>query len=98
MVTVLAALPHAVMRPSRSKMRSGDSGRFAKRTPVASATAFAIAGATGLIAHSPWALAPSGPIVSYVSAKYTSLWGTSAKAGNAVVRAAPDSPWRPCAS
>ena len=46
------------------KMRSGVSGRCAKRTPVAFISALAIAGATGLIAHSPCALAPSGPIRS----------------------------------
>ena len=50
--------------PSASKMRSGVNGRCAKRTPVALASALAIAGATGLIAHSPCDLAPSGPIVS----------------------------------
>ena len=35
------------------KMRSGVNGRCGKRTPVAFASAFAMAGATGLIAHSP---------------------------------------------
>ena len=49
---------------SSAKMRSGDSGRSAKRTPVAWATALETAGATGLIAHSPCALAPSGPMAS----------------------------------
>ena len=62
-------------------MRSGDSGRLANRTPVAFATAFETAGATGLMAHSPCALAPSGPMVSHVSANYTSVWGMSANAG-----------------
>src|SRR5215470_4068486 len=62
---------------SAAKMRSGVSGRCAKRTPVALATALAIAGATGLIAHSPCDLAPSGPMRSYVFAKNTSLRGTS---------------------
>jgi hypothetical protein len=57
------------------------------RTPVASATALAIAGATGLIAHSPWDLAPSGPIVSTVPAKNTSVCGMSAKAGSIEIRA-----------
>src|SRR5688572_12388515 len=38
--------------PSRSKMRSGVSGRSANLTPVASVTALAMAGATALIAHS----------------------------------------------
>src|SRR5258705_13878028 len=50
--------------PSFAKMRSGVNGRWGKRTPVASASAFAIAGATGLIEPSPCAFAPSGPIVS----------------------------------
>ncbi len=50
--------------PSLSKMRSGESGRLVKRTPVASATALTIAGATQLMPHSPCALAPSGPILS----------------------------------
>src|SRR6185437_333452 len=67
--------------PRSAKMRSGVSGRCAKRTPVALAIALAMAGATGLIAHSPWDLAPSGPMRSCVSAKCTSLGGTSAKAG-----------------
>src|SRR6185312_1623845 len=67
--------------PRSAKMRSGVSGRCAKRTPVASAIALAMAGATGLIAHSPWDLAPSGPIRSWVSAKCTSLGGVSANAG-----------------
>src|SRR4029077_15850054 len=66
---------------SAAKMRSGVSGRCAKRIPVASATALATAGATGLIGHSPCDLAPSGPMRSWVSAKNTSLGGTSAKAG-----------------
>ena len=34
-------------------MRSGVNGRWAKRTPVASANAFAMAGATGLIGYFP---------------------------------------------
>jgi hypothetical protein len=50
--------------PSLSKMRSGVSGRSGNRTPVALATALAIAGATALIAHSPCALAPNGPTLS----------------------------------
>ena len=63
MVTALAVFRRA-HEPSLSKMRSGDSGRLGKRTPVALATALTIAGATQLMAHSPCALAPSGPILS----------------------------------
>src|SRR6185369_8257201 len=68
-------------KPSLSKIRSGVSGRSGKRMPVACMTALAIAGATGLMEHSPCDLAPSGPMVSYVSAKKISVRGTSAKAG-----------------
>ena len=49
---------------SLPKMRSGVNGRCGKRTPVAFASAFAMAGATGLMAHSPCDFAPSGPIES----------------------------------
>ena len=43
----------AVTDDSLSKMRSGVSGKWQKRTPVAFFSALAIADATGLIAHSP---------------------------------------------
>src|SRR5260221_1783675 len=46
------------------KMRAAVKGRLVQRTPVAFLMAFAIAGATGLIAHSPCDFAPSGPILS----------------------------------
>src|SRR5260221_5830415 len=49
---------------SCEKMRAAVKGRLVKRTPVAFLIAFAIAGATGLIAHSPCDFAPSGPILS----------------------------------
>ena len=70
MVTLPVAAEHSAASPahgcpaSLEKMRSGVNGRCAKRTPVAFASAFAMAGATGLIAHSPCAFAPSGPILS----------------------------------
>src|SRR5262249_6615913 len=63
------------------KIRSAVNGRCGKRTPVASLSAFAMAVWTRLIEPSPCAFAPSVPIVSWVSAKNTSLGGTSAKAG-----------------
>jgi hypothetical protein len=62
--------------PSLSKIRSGVKGKCGNRTPVA----LAIAGATGLIAHSPCAFAPNGPIASCVSAKNTCVRRTPAKA------------------
>jgi hypothetical protein len=49
---------------SCEKMRAAVKGRLVKRTPVAFLIAFAIAGATALIAHSPCDFAPSGPILS----------------------------------
>ncbi len=52
------------------------------RTPVASRSALAKAGATGLNGLSLIDLAPSGPIESEVSEKCTSVRGTSAKAGS----------------
>ena len=61
-------------------MRSGVNGRCGKRTPVASASAFAMAGATGLIAHSPCDFAPAARSIVGIGEE-TSLRGTSAKAG-----------------
>ncbi len=52
-----------------------------KRMPVASAIALPSAAATGLYGLSLIDFAPSGPIVSDVSAKKTSVRGTSAKEG-----------------
>ncbi|MGY4503056.1 hypothetical protein ACVWYH_007013 [Bradyrhizobium sp. GM24.11] len=49
--------------------------------PVASAIALPSAAATGLYGLSLIDLAPSGPIVSDVSANNTSVRGTSAKDG-----------------
>ncbi len=66
---------------SLANRRSGVKGRWAKRTPVAFANAFDTAGATGLMAHSPWDLAPSGPIASTVPARKRSVRGASAQAG-----------------
>ena len=49
--------------------------------PVASRIALASAGATGLNGLSLIDFAPSGPMLSWVSAKSTSVAGTSAQAG-----------------
>ena len=51
------------------------------RTPVASRTALASAGATGLNGLSLIPLAPSGPSASDVEATSTSVRGTSPQAG-----------------
>src|ERR1700730_15346942 len=61
--------------------RSGLNGTAVKRMPVASASALPIAAATGLSGLSLLELAPIGPSVSVVSAKNTSVRGTSAKEG-----------------
>ena len=52
-----------------SNSRGGVNGSLAKRMPVASVNAFAIAAATGLIGLSLIGLAPIGPTVSVVAAK-----------------------------
>ena len=49
-----------------SNSRGGVNGSFAKRMPVASVNAFAIAAATGLTGLSLIGLAPIGPTVSVV--------------------------------
>ena len=56
-------------------------GSRVKRIPVASRSALARAGATGLNGLSLMDLAPSGPSASSVSAKKISVRGTSAKVG-----------------
>jgi lysophospholipase L1-like esterase len=63
------------------QIRSRVNGSDANRTPVASRSALASAGATGLNGLSLIDFAPSGPIASSVSAKCTSVGGTSAKVG-----------------
>ena len=78
---------------SLANRRSGVKGRWAKRTPVALASALETAGATGLMPHSPWDLAPSGPIVSIVSAKKMSVCGVSAKAGTRQLRSCGFTMW-----
>src|SRR5438067_9684910 len=60
---------HDLFSASLLNMRSALKGRLVKRMPVASLKALAKAGAMGLMGLSLMALAPSGPIVSYVSAK-----------------------------
>jgi hypothetical protein len=59
-----------------------------KRTPVASRTAFASAGATGLNGASLIGLAPNGPSGSLVAAKCTSVRGRSASTGTWYSRSA----------
>jgi hypothetical protein len=58
------------------------------RTPVASRTAFARAGATGLNGASLIGLAPSGPSGSWPAANSTSVRGTSARTGTWYSRSA----------
>ena len=59
-----------------------------RRTPVASRTAFASAGATGLNGASLIGLAPYGPNGSKVAANSTSVGGTSASTGTWYSRSA----------
>src|SRR5579863_3291276 len=77
--------PSAVQLPnfsfSAGNSRSGLNGVAVKRIPVALAIALPIAAATGLYGLSLIDFAPIGPIVSQVSAKWTSVRGTSAKFG-----------------
>lgn len=74
---VVVARAAARARQTRSRV----SGSTPKRMPVASRTALASAGATGVNGLSLIDLAPSGPRASAVSAKYTSVRGTSPNAG-----------------
>lgn len=86
-VEVLVVLPvyRSALRAFRSRAsqtRSRVTGSSVKRMPVASRRALANAGATGLKGLSLIDLAPSGPIASDVSVKWTSVRGTSAYWGS----------------
>ncbi len=62
-------------------MRSGVSGSDRNRDPVASCSAFANAGATGLMQHSAMPLERRGPTESDDSTRITSVRGISAYVG-----------------
>src|SRR5581483_4570893 len=68
--------------PSASRIFSAVIGVSSKRTPIASYTAFAIAGITGLSGPSPASFAPKGPSLSIVSTRIASSAGVSRLVGS----------------
>src|SRR5882672_6673760 len=66
--------PDAIARA----IRSGESGRWVSRTPVASSIALAIAAGAGTIGGSPTPRAPKGPCGAGFSTMIVSMFGRSA--------------------
>src|ERR1700735_1980427 len=76
-----AVVPTFLTLPSAASTRAGVMGRLLTRTPMALATALAIAAAVGMVAGSPMPITPR----SGMSIKITSISGTSAKLGSLYV-------------
>jgi hypothetical protein len=68
--------------PRASSTFAGVMGVSSKRTPMASYTAFAIAGMIGLSGPSPASLAPKGPSGSMDSTTIACISGVSSEVGS----------------
>src|SRR5206468_303749 len=75
------AMPRLSRLPSASRTFSAVIGVSSKRTPIASYTAFAMAGITGFSGPSPASFAPKGPSASTLSTTIASSAGVSSEVG-----------------